>query len=381
MSQVDATSAAVPAEVIARECVLLAPYAMHSQHTAGRTHAEPPHPFRGPYQRDRDRITHSAAFRRLSDKMQVFTGQMGDYHRTRLTHTLEVAGLARTLGRALKLNEDLIEALALAHDLGHPPFGHAGEAVLHECLLGHGGFNHNRHGLRILEHLERRWTDFPGLNLSHEVLEGQTARILKTTAPHRPLLEVQVVDAADSVAYDAHDADDALQLGLLTFSDLQAIPLWRSATQRVRRRTAAASDDELRRAVVHELIDWQATDLLAHTQQLLESSDVSTLADVRRLPTLVQASPEMAEQKAELERFLFSRVYRHPTVMQHCRTAQTMLRQMYTMLVEHPDLLPADYQQTIFDLGIPRTVCDYLASMTDRHAQAEFQRLLHGTTT
>src|SRR5580692_5754551 len=203
----------------AREQLLLAPYAMRSADSAGRKHTEPPHPYRAPFQRDRDRIVHSAAYRRLSSKTQVFTGEMGDYHRTRLTHTLEVASIARTLGRALRLNEDLVEALALAHDLGHPPYGHAGEDVLDECLRGEGGFSHNRQALRIMEQLEQRYPDFPGLNLSIEVLEGQATRIDHRAAGSQPLLEVQVVEAADSIAYDTHDADDALELKVLELAE------------------------------------------------------------------------------------------------------------------------------------------------------------------
>ena len=193
------------------------------------------HPYRGQYQRDRDRIVHSAAYRRLSAKTQVFTGELGDYHRTRLTHTIEVASVARTIGRALRLNEDLVEALALAHDLGHPPFGHAGESALDRCLAEHGGFNHNQHGLRIVTELERRYREFPGLNLTIEVLEGQSARATKATpGAERPLLEAQVVDAADSVAYDTHDVDDALEHRLLTMAELRELSLWREADRRVR---------------------------------------------------------------------------------------------------------------------------------------------------
>jgi dGTPase len=249
--------------VAQRERALLAPYAMHSADSAGRRYAEPPHPYRGPYQRDRDRILHSAAFRRLSHKTQVFTGEMGDYHRSRLTHTLEVASIARTIARALRLNEDLVEALAMAHDLGHPPFGHSGEEVLDECLQGHGGFNHNAQALRICEILESRYPEFPGLNLTREVLEGQRQRVEKgAQASGSPLLEVQVVDVADSIAYDAHDADDALEIGLLTLAQLLEVPLWHEARERVGRRFANLDDRQLRRAIVHELLDWQVSDVL-----------------------------------------------------------------------------------------------------------------------
>src|SRR3954454_17772912 len=208
----------------AREAALLAPYAMHSADSRGRRHPEPEHPYRGPYQRDRDRILHCAAYRRLSGKMQVFTGEMGDYHRPRLTHTQEVASIARTIGRALRLNEDLIEALALFHDIGHPPFGHAGEDALDECLAAHGGFSHNEFALTLAEDLEARYAAFPGLNLTYEVLEGQATRADKDAAyaatGQAPLLEVQVVEAADSMTYDAHDADDAVKLQLVAIDEL-----------------------------------------------------------------------------------------------------------------------------------------------------------------
>jgi dGTPase len=218
-----------------RERLLLAPWAMHAADSAGRVHPEPPHPFRSPYQRDRDRIVHSAAFRRLAHKTQVFTGYHGDYHRSRLTHTLEVTSIARTLARALALNEDLVETLALAHDIGHPPLGHAGEDTLADLLRGEGGFNHNAQALRIMEILENRYPDYPGLNLSREVLEAQATRKRDGTAP-APLLETQVVDAADSIAYDTHDADDAVELGLVTLEELLELPLVAEAAARVRER-------------------------------------------------------------------------------------------------------------------------------------------------
>src|SRR5262245_20353135 len=212
----------------------LAPYAMRTALTKGRKHPEPEHAYRTLYPRDRDRIVHSTAFRRLMHKTQVLVNQIGDHHRTRLTHTLEVAQISRTVARQLGLNEDLTEAIALAHDLGHPPFGHAGERALDECMAGHGGFEHNLHGLRILEVLEYRYADFPGLNLSWEVLEAQAMHSKRHDAPEvrafreagQPLLEAQVVDAADSLAYDTHDIDDALSIGVLTFADLEEVEFW-----------------------------------------------------------------------------------------------------------------------------------------------------------
>jgi dGTPase len=366
---------ALCAAVFAREDALLAPYAMRSVDSAGRKHAEPPHAYRTQFQRDRDRILHSAAYRRLSYKTQVFTGELGDYHRTRLTHTLEVSSVARNLGRALRLNEDLIEALALAHDLGHPPFGHAGEDVLDECLAGEGGFSHNRQALRIVEEIEQRYADFPGLNLSREVLEGQAARVDKDAPLGQPLLEVQVVEAADSVAYDTHDADDALQLGLLRLEELLEVPLWREAATRVRHRWSALAGRELERAILHELIDWQVGDLFERTVERLTELDIDSPAAVRRAPPLVRPNKELAAQKAQLEHVLHERVYRHPQVLAKRIEAQACLREMFAEYVRRPELLPPSFLRRGAWLGVPRTVADYLAGMTDRYAQQQHARL------
>ena len=226
--------------------------------------------------------------------------------------------IARTLGRALRLNEDLVEALAVAHDIGHPPFGHSGEETLDACLRDVGGFSHNAQALRIVEQLERRYPNFPGLNLSLEVLEGQAARAEKGQRRLRrgPLLETQVVDAADSIAYDTHDADDAMELGLLQLADLLEVSLWREAARRVHGQYSALAGGELRRAVLHELIDWQAGDLLAQTQTALAEAQIDSVEAVRLAPTLVRHSPELADLKAELESLLADRVYRHPQVLE-----------------------------------------------------------------
>jgi dGTPase len=351
-----------------REALLLAPYAMHGCDTAGRVYDEPPHPYRGPYQRDRDRVIHAAAFRRLSHKTQVFMGEQGDYHRSRLTHTLEVASIARTLARALRLNEDLVEALAMAHDLGHPPFGHAGEDTLHDCLRDDGGFNHNAHALRLVEEIEQRYPGFPGLNLSRETLDGQRARADKLRRGQRPLLEAQVVDAADSVAYDTHDADDALDLGLVTFADLVTLPLWGEAAQRVRRRHPNVAGRELERAVVHELVDWQVGDLLRVATDRLAAWRLDAPAAVQAAPLVVEPSAELAPLKAQLEAFLYDRVYRHPQVLAGRAHAQAALRGMFERLVDRPQNMPVRFQRRAESLGIRRAVGDYLAGMTDRYA-------------
>ncbi|NBX29904.1 dNTP triphosphohydrolase, partial [bacterium] len=239
------TTPVPPLDWQTRERLTLAPWAMHAADSVGRVHPEAPHPVRSPYQRDRDRIVHSAAFRRLAHKTQVFTGYHGDYHRSRLTHTLEVTSIARTLARALGLNEDLVETLALAHDIGHPPFGHAGEDTLAELLRDEGGFSHNAQALRIMEFLEKRYAEFPGLNLSREALDAQATRKKDGTAP-APLLETQVVDAADSIAYDTHDADDAVELKLVTMEELIELPLVAEAAARVADRFGRLDGTELR---------------------------------------------------------------------------------------------------------------------------------------
>ena len=354
---------------------------MHSALSRGRKHPEPPHPYRGPFQRDRDRILHCAAFRRLSQKTQVFTGhELGDYHRSRLTHTLEVTSIARTLARALRLNEDLVEALALQHDLGHPPFGHAGEDTLEECLQAYGGFNHNAQALRIVEEIEVRYPGFAGLNLSHEVLDAQRHRAFKHAdrlAPG-PLLETQVVDAADSVAYDSHDPDDALEVGLLSSGELMGVPMWHEAVGRVRHRFAALVDHELRRATVHELIEWQVNDLLSATAARLAACDPKSADDARRIPPLVLPGAELGQLKTQLEQFLHERVYRHPDLLALREQSQQRLRGLFAYYVAHPDVLPSAFRQRVAQSGIERTVGDYLAGMTDRFAVQEFDRLING---
>jgi len=312
----------------------------------------------------------------LSYKTQVFTGELGDYHRSRLTHTLEVASIARTLGRALRLNEDLIEAMALMHDIGHPPFGHAGEDTLHECLRAEGGFSHNRQALRIAEELERRYVEFPGLNLSREVLAGQQSRAEKAAAKQRPFFEAQVVDAADSIAYDTHDADDALELGLLTLDELLAVPLWAEAAKRVFVNYANLTGAELRRAVLHELIDWQVGDLLHSAGARLDVGDVMSAAAVQVAEPLLVFAPEIAEMKQNLERFLYARVYRHPQVLAMRTEAQAMLRTLFERYGQEPALLPVGFQARIPTAGLRRTVGDYLAGMTDRYLTHQFERIV-----
>jgi dGTPase len=365
--------------ILDRERALLAPHAMHSVDSRGRKHPEIEHSYRGPFQRDRDRIVHSSAFRRLSGKMQVFTGDMGDYHRTRLTHTHEVASIARTIGRALRLNEDLVEALALFHDIGHPPFGHAGEDALDLCLADSGGFSHNEFALTLAEELESRYAAFPGLNLTYEVLEGQATRADKETAyaatGQAPLLEVQVVEAADSVTYDAHDTDDAVKLQLVALDELASCALVRDALAAVRSQYADLRDDLLRKAVVHQLIDRQVTDTLDASAAILATADRLTAHEVRRSPIRIAASRELAEQKRELEKFLYDRVYRHPRLVEVRAEAQGRLREMFIAYCQQPELLPPHFQSRAREAGLPRAVGDYLAGMTDRFCDHQHRML------
>ena len=369
-----------------RESRTLAPWAMHAADSSGRVHAEPPHAFRSPYQRDRDRIVHSAAFRRLAHKTQVFTGYHGDYHRSRLTHTLEVTSIARTLARALALNEDLVETLALAHDIGHPPLGHAGEDTLAELLRDDGGFNHNAQALRIMELLEHRYAEFPGLNLSREVLDAQATRTKDGSAP-APLLETQVVDAADSIAYDTHDADDAVELGLVTMEELLELPIVAGAAAAVAERQGRLEGPELRHAVLHELVDIQVAELIGLTRARLDAEGIDSQDAVRRWYVgpegrpgrrLVAHSPEVAAGKRELERFLFARVYRSDRVLEVRQPAQRRLTRLFGWYRDHPHEMPAGFRLRAERFGVPRSVGDYIAGMTDRYLERDCDHRLGG---
>jgi len=309
----------------------------------------------------------------LSGKTQVFTA-MGDYHRTRLTHTQEVASIARTMGRALRLNEDLIEALALFHDIGHPPFGHAGEDALNECMEGEGGFSHNRYAITIAEELEQRYQAFPGLNLTYEVLDGQQTRTAKDRST--PTLEAQVVDAADSMTYDAHDTDDAVKLGLVALDEFQSIPLIRDARTAVLHHYTSLSAEQQRCAVVHELIERQVSATLHHTVQWLHEHEPDSSQAARQLPMRIGAPREIEEQKHELETFLYERVYRHEKLVAVRRDAQEKLKQMFAYFLRYPEQMPPRYAKRVTACGPRSAVADYLAGMTDRHFLDQFSEIL-----
>ena len=380
----------------------LAPYAMRSRDSKGRRFPEDGHPFRTVFQRDRERIVHCTAFRRLLGKTQVLVGQINDHHRTRLTHTLEVAQISRTAARRLRLNEVLTEAIALSHDLGHPPFGHAGERAVAECLHDRGGFDHNLYGLRRVEVLEERYPEFPGLNLSWEVREAfvQHSRCRdlpecrEYLAEGGPLLEAQLVDACDSLAYGTHDTDDALGIGLVTLDDLNDVDLWRRAADPVRRRHPGLSPEAFRTAVIRELIAWQVNDLIEETGRRLAACPVRSVADVRAAAEpLGGFGPELVDLKAGLGRFLYERVYRHHRVVRMAAKGQRVLRQLYAEFTARPELLPERYQArwagapasvrrtgaTVVpaEPSLERVVADFLAGMTDRFARQEHLRLFH----
>lgn len=383
-----------------REESWLAPYALLTRDSRGRRHPEPPHEFRTPFQRDRERIVYSSSFRRMTGKTQVLVASVNDHHRTRLTHTLEVAQIARTVARRLRLNEDLTEAIALAHDIGHPPFGHAGEVALDECLRDFGGFNHNLYGLRRVDQLEERYPEFPGLNLTFELREAFVRHSGILDGPDGvefrgvggPPLEAQAVDVVDSIAYDTHDVEDALGLGFVTFEELDTIEFWRRTGARVRERYPGLSGTPLRGAVLRELLAWQVMELLDETSRRIASAKIESASDVRLVTVpLVGFSPETQMWRQGLERFLRERVYRHHRVLQMTASGKRILRALFDEYTRNPELLPekhlrrwagADLARTEPQLpgrelvpDLPRVVGDYLAGMTDRFAQREYRRL------
>lgn len=358
-----------------REQALLAPFAMHSADSKGRLHPEPEHPYRGPFQRDRDRILHSSAYRRLSGKMQVFTGEMGDYHRTRLTHTHEVATVARTIGRALGLNEDLIEALALMHDIGHPPYGHAGEDALDECIADEGGFSHNQFGLTIVQEIEIRFHDRPGLNLTREALLGQLCRVDKNLKGQKPLLEVQLVDAADSTTYDAHDTDDAIKLGLVSIEEMKHLSLVSECLAYVRKNYAGLNEELLRKALVHRLIERQVTSLLSHCAGELRRYDFQSVDEALKSDFTIGHPAELEEQKTELEKFLYQRVYRHDDLIAIREKAQGRVKEVFGHYCANPDAFPKKYHARAEQVGVKRMAVEYIAGMTDNFFEETFRKM------
>ncbi|MBN1417163.1 MAG: deoxyguanosinetriphosphate triphosphohydrolase [Planctomycetes bacterium] len=368
-----------------REERALAPWATRSARSRGRVHPEEERPYRTAYQLDRDKIVHSKAFRRLEYKTQVFVNHEGDHYRTRLTHTLEVAQIGRTAARSLGLNEDLVEAIALAHDLGHAPFGHAGEEILDELMAEHGGFDHNQQGLRVVDVLEVRYPGFPGLNLTYEVREGiakHTSRYDSGPGLGRegemPALEAQLVDAADALAYDSHDIDDGIRSGSIAIDDLRALEMWREAEDEVAERLGVREGKAWRARVISSLIARELRDLVEETLRRIEAKGVRCAEDVRAAgERLVGFSAALEARKSSLETFLFDRVYRHYRVVRMAEKAKRFIAEIFREYCRDPRELPPEFSARSTEEGAARAVCDYIAGMTDRFCQDEYKRLFH----
>jgi dGTPase len=355
-------------EMEADEGRLLAPFAQKSGQSQGRQFPEPRHAYRTEFQRDRARIIHSRAFRRLEYKTQVFLNGTGDHLRTRLTHTIEVASISRTIARALRLNEDLAEAIALAHDLGHSPFGHSGEEMLAECMHEHGGFEHNRQSLRVVELLENPYPKFPGLNLTLEVREG----LDKTRVSS---LEAQIADLADEITYYSHDLDDAIDFDVLNFAQLEEVDVWKVAADSVRARYPDLRKPDLHKLIIRDVIDRQVRDVIITSAEQITSVKVRSRDDVRNQSVLIRYGDDLAAANRALRKFLYQNVYYHPRVAEVNRRACEMLRKVFESYLLDPSRLGDAAARRIESEGLHRTVCDYIAGMTDRYLMEEYERI------
>jgi dGTPase len=368
-------------------------YACHSEQSRGRRHAEAPAPTRNDFQRDRDRIVHSTAFRRLVYKTQVFLNHEGDLFRTRLTHSLEVAQLGRSIARSLGLNEDLVEAVALAHDLGHTPFGHAGQDSLNACMQDHGGFEHNLQSLRVVDFLEERYPEFDGLNLTFETREGilkhcarRNALLIEAQEPggiaHRflngtePSLEAQLCNLADAIAYNAHDIDDGVRSGLLTLSQMDEVPLFAHYKTLTLQQHPGLLDASKARRLLYEtirrMLSDQVYDVIDVTRANLKKQKPQSADEARQAGALVAFGPEMAGRVQDMKSFLFKHLYRHPQVMEMTNNAQTVVRELFDAYLGRPQEMSSDFSRRE---ETPRAVADYIAGMTDRYAAREHERL------
>ncbi len=373
-------------ECEARERAALAPYAMASGASRGREHPEEEHAYRTAFQRDRDRIIHTAAFRRLDYKTQVFVYHEGDHYRNRLTHTIEVAQIGRSMARALGANEDLTEAICLAHDLGHPAFGHTGEQTLSQLMREHGGFDHQRQTMRIVTLLEDRYVEFPGLNLTYEVREGlvkhDTDYDVTDAAGYEPekagSLECQIANLADEIAYNAADLEDGLRSGLLDPLAVRELGVWKAVMGTLREDFACRLDDQLRTRAIRRLIGIEITDAITATAENLAEIKAASVEDVRAVGRNVAAfSAETLEMNRELKAFLLANFYHHPRVMRMAYKANHMLTAIFGAYLEEPRQLPLDIQERIArgPDSLHRVLCDYVAGMTDRYAILEHKRL------
>jgi dGTPase len=366
----------------------LAPYAAHSSKSHGRRHPEPAAGARSEFQRDRDRIIHSTAFRRLEYKTQVFLNHEGDLFRTRLTHSIEVAQIARTLARSLRLNEDLVEATALAHDLGHTPFGHVGQDVLNECMKDHGGFEHNLQSLRVVDHLEEHYGAFDGLNLTFETREGILKHCSLTNArqlgelgqrfilKQQPSLEAQLTNLADEIAYNNHDIDDGLRSGLLSMKQMEEVELFARLHRQVVQQYPGLPGRRELYETIRLMITAMTADLVEESCRLLKEANPQSIDEVRASPPLIRFSSKMREETTALKRFLYANLYRHYKVNRMRVKASRIVRELFDAFMTDPVLLPFDYQVASGDtLKQARKIADYIAGMTDRYAVREHKRI------
>jgi dGTPase len=371
----------------ADNAIPLAPYAANSQQSRGRRYEEGPAGARNEFHRDRDRIIHCAAFRRLEYKTQVFINHEGDLFRTRLTHSIEVAQIARTTARHLGLHEDLTEAICLAHDLGHTPFGHAGQDALNECMAAHGGFEHNLQSLRVVDELEERYAAFDGLNLCFETREGilkhcslDNARQLgelgeRFIQKQQPTLEAQLANVADEIAYNNHDIDDGLRSGLITLAQLDEISIFARHAARVRTEYPRLNERRLVYETIRRMINAWVTDLVATTTARIQAHQLETLQDVRHAPKIIGFSDMLYDESRQLKKFLHENLYRHYQVMRVMQRARRVISELFAAFWQEPRLLPTQYQERMPQHGQARTIADYIAGMTDRYAIKEHQRL------
>ena len=363
---------------------LLAPYAQKSKNSRGRRYKEGEHGYRSCYQRDKDRVIYSTAFRRLEYKTQVFVNHEGDYYRTRLTHTLEVAQIAKSIARALRLNEDLVEAISLAHDLGHTPFGHSGEDALRELMKDYGGFDHNAQGLRVVDVLEERYPEFPGLNLTYEVREGIIRHstvydIPRPIAPFAstasPMLEIQVVDIADEIAYDNHDLDDGITSKLIREEDLKAVPIWARREKEIHKAYPKIKDEVRKYQIIRSMINEQITDILEQTESNIKRYKIKKASDVTKLPSrIVGFSKPMAALRKPMREFLQKNLYEHYRVVRMSNKAYRFLTALFNVYLDKPEQLPPSTYARLKSEEKHQVVCDYIAGMTDRYALDEYKK-------
>ncbi|MDD4978174.1 MAG: deoxyguanosinetriphosphate triphosphohydrolase [Gallionella sp.] len=363
-----------------------AAYAVSELNSKGRRIQESAPVGRSEFQRDRDRIIHSGAFRRLEYKTQVFVNHEGDLFRTRLTHSIEVSQIARSIARRLKLNEDLAEAISLAHDLGHTPFGHAGQDALNECMREHGGFEHNLQSLRVVDTLEERYAEFDGLNLTFETRSGILKHCSKENAVHldelgerfinntRPSLEAQIADLADEIAYNNHDVDDGLRSGLITLEQLEDVPLMASHLYKVKSEHKGLPERRVVHETIRRMINTLVGDVIANSAMQIKKHQIETLADVYAAPRMLAFSAEMAEQQKAMKAFLRSNLYRHYKVLRMSSKAKRVIIDLFTVFMDDTRLLPPQFQ-AYAEKDKPRAVADYIAGMTDRYAVREHRRI------